>query len=146
MYRRSITIGGGGGPPLSKNIVLGFAAILGSSSPLRYFVLDFEWANPAVQNFLVRPLDQEQNYLFAFKDTQIISYSNYRTLSVVMTSFRKYCRNSFRLIEEGGGGGDRPIIANSEKAAVSWIFSVSVFRTDLMSRQKGPKEVLITEQ
>ena len=146
MHRRSITIGGGGGPPLSKNIVLEFAAILGSSSLLRYFVLDFEWTNSAVLNFLLRPLDQKQNYLFAFKDTQIITYSNYRTLSVVMTSFRKYCRSYFRLIEEGGGGGDRPIIANSEKAAVFWIFSVSVFRTDLMIRQKGPKEVLITEQ
>ena len=60
--------------------------------------------NSAVQNSLLRPLDQEKNYLFTFKDTQIISYSNYRTLSVVMMSFIKYYRNYFRSIEEGGGG------------------------------------------
>ena len=65
----------------------------------------------------MQPLDQEQNYVFTFKDTQIISYSNYRALlNVVMMSFRKYCRDYFRLIEEGGGGGgwgvggDRPVL------------------------------------
>ena len=100
--------------------------------------------NSAVQNSLLRPLDQEKNYLFTFKDTQIISYSNYRTLSVVMMSFIKYYRNYFRSIEEGGGRG--AIIANSEKAAVFLIFSVSIFRTDMMIRQKVPQEVLITEQ
>ena len=42
--------------------------------------------------------------------------------------------------------GGRAIIANSEKAAVFLIFSVSIFRTDMMIRQKVPKEVLITEQ
>ena len=71
MYRRSIAIGGEGGPPLSKNIVFGFTAILGISLPQRYFVLEFEWTNPAVQNSLLRPLDQEKNYLFTYSNYQL---------------------------------------------------------------------------
>ena len=126
-----ITIGGGGGPPLSKNKVLGFALILGSPLPLIYFDLDFEWTNPAVQNSKPWPWIRNKKYLFTFKDAQIISHSNYRTLSVVMTSFRKYCHNYFRAIEEGGWLSN---YCKLWESSCFWILSVPILRTDLMIR------------
>ena len=67
---------------------------------------------------------RNRKYLLTFNDAQVISHSNYRTLSVVIMSFRNYGRNYFRPVEEGG---DRQIIANYGKAAVfeSLVFLLS---------------------
>ena len=117
-----------------RDLLLGFAAILNSPSPLWYFVLDFEWINPIVQNSQLRPWIRNKKYLFTFKDAQIISHSNYRTLSVVMMSFRKYCRKYFRPVEEGGWSSS---YCKLRETSCFWILTVSVFRTDLMARLKG---------
>ena len=155
-----------------RDLLLGFAPILNSPSSLWYFVLDFEWINPVVQNSQLRHWIRNKKYLFTFKGAQIISHSNCRTLcekcpnkefflvriqsecgkirirknsvfghfsrsgtlSVVMMSFRKYCRKYFRPVEEGGWSSS---YCKLRETSCFWILSVSVFRTELMARLKG---------